>query len=185
MNLADGLVLVPVRPACERPLRPIMSRRVKSSDYSSLILSTWRRMMTIVATPSHATYDPSVVVCEDWYDISLFARDVVLLPGWTDAPSEPILLSRKYYGANCFSPDTARWTTRSDNKIYNSSRHVAVDSVVYLCESDALAACGVSISRQVAHALAGREVVTHGGAHLSGHVVSIYTPPDGYLLRRE
>ena len=169
ITLCPGLELVPKGVACARPSSAYRSTRV-SGDLAPL----WRRMMTVAYNYRHATYDPSCVVCEEWHDFSVFCEAVVLLPGSGD------VLSRNYYGANCYSPLTSCWLTRSENQMYDraSGSYPCIDGMVFLCNSDVIEHLGVSL----AHLKPG--VVSHGNSKLRGHTVSSYTPPDGMLLRR-
>lgn len=174
-TFAPGLCLVPKRPPSPRPASATRSTRV-SGSFASL----WRRMMTVAYNASHLSFDAGCVVDALWHDYDAFCSSVVLLPGY-DASDSSLLLSRIYYGSNCYSPLCSAWVTRSDNQIYDrATTYPCVDGIVFLSNSDVISSLGVS----VAHLRGRSGVVAHSNSKLKGHVVSEYVPPDGMLLRR-
>ena len=177
INLSPGLVLVDARPASvPSPHLKAWRSKCYSGGVDPLLVSQWRRMMVVCFNDRHPTYDPSCVVDDAWRDFETFCKDAVSLPGWGSG----VVLSRNYYGANCFSPLCSVWLSRSDNQLYDRMSPFVVDDVVYISEADAISFLGVSVWRQ--KSVSG--VISHGSSKLVGKSVAAWSPPSGKLLRR-
>ena len=175
MTLDEGLVLIESRvwdgELCTH--QPSI-RGVATRDVPIRYIDQWKRIIKICFGVGHVIYNPLASLCARWADFLVFWEDARKLEGIDDREA---LLSCRYYGSRCFSPDTAVWLSRSDNACYARSTPLVLTyegvSIAYLCAADILAAHGVVV--RACHVGAGK--IYHKGAKMQGFEVEAYVPP--------